>query len=165
MKRPLRTFTIACTTFLTLSVSMAQPDDRSLPDDRLQEIKAQKSAYLTTKLALTPEEAQRFWPLYNAFDEQQDALRAEQRAMMREVQDRGASMTEAQAAELIEKNLENRRKELELEREYAGKFQKSIGAIKTVRLHRAERDFNREVLRRLKERMEDRKTGNGPKRR
>jgi Spy/CpxP family protein refolding chaperone len=134
----------------------AQEEDMPPPsDERMKEIKAQKSAYLTTKLELTSEEAQRFWPIYNEYDAQQETLRREMREMHRDTRDMG-SMTEAQATALIEKALANRQKELDLERTYSEKFKKSIGAVKTVRLHKAERDFNREVLRRFKERMGER---------
>ena len=39
-------------------------------DGRMNErIKAQKVAFITEKLSLTAEEAQQFWPIYNAFEE------------------------------------------------------------------------------------------------
>ena len=34
-------------------------------------VKALKVAYITEELNLTTEEAQRFWPIYNAFDDKQ----------------------------------------------------------------------------------------------
>ncbi len=54
--------------------------------ERLREIQAQKSAYITAQLQLTPEEAQRFWPVYNEFDEKQDALRKEMRSLINDPQ-------------------------------------------------------------------------------
>ncbi|HPQ59614.1 MAG TPA: hypothetical protein PK499_13120, partial [Flavobacteriales bacterium] len=60
--------------------AIAQGDDLpEIPAERLQEIKAQKSAYLTQKMGLTPEEAQQFWPLYNEYDGKLEALRREMR--------------------------------------------------------------------------------------
>ena len=54
-----------------------------LTEERMKEIKAQKTAYITTKLGLTPEEAQRFWPIYNEYDENREAIRREMRGLMR----------------------------------------------------------------------------------
>lgn len=132
-----------------------------LSDERMKEIKAQKSAYITSKLSLTPDEAQKFWPIYNEMDEKQDAIRKEMREMHKDQKKDGVEMTEAEATQLIDKALTNRQKELDLEKAYAEKFKKSIGAVKTVQLKKAERDFHREVLKKFRERMEDKRDGGG----
>lgn len=150
---------LACSTFLH-----AQEEDMPPPsEERMKEIKAQKSAYLTTKLGLTPEQAQGFWPIYNQFDEEREANRKAMRELHKSMRKEGTQLTEAQANDLLEKGLASRQRELELERSYTERFKKSIGAVKTVELHRAERDFNKEVLRRYREKMEGgrKKTGSG----
>ena len=43
-------------------------------------VKALKIAYITEELDLTTEEAQKFWPIYNAFDDKQSELRHEKMA-------------------------------------------------------------------------------------
>ncbi len=58
----------------------------------------------------------------------------------------------------------NRQKELDLEKTYTERFKKAIGAVKTVQLRKAEHDFNREVLRKFRDRMEDRRGKEGPQR-
>ncbi len=132
-----------------------------LSDERMKEVKAQKSAYITSKLSLTPDEAQKFWPIYNEMDEKQDAIRKELRELHKSQKKDGREMTEAEAAQLIDKALASRQKELDLEKAYAEKFKKSIGAVKTVQLKKAERDFHREVLKKFRERMEERRGGDG----
>ncbi len=135
----------------------AQEDDMPpLSEERTKEIKAQKTAYLTTKLSLTSEEAQRFWPVYNEFDEAREKLRREMREVMRTGRRSGEPLTEAAAEQLLAKGLSIRERELALERTYKDRFVKVIGAVKTLELHKAERDFQREVLRRYRERMEGR---------
>ncbi len=167
MKRTVQHCAIAALVMLTsLSAALAQGTDvPQLSKEKTDEIKAQKSAYITTKLGLTAEQAQQFWPLYNEYDAQLDALRKEMREMHRSERSNGAELTEARALELITKNLAARQKELDVERTYSEKFRKSIGAVKTVELHRAERDFHRELLRRLKEKMGERPEGRSKGRR
>ncbi len=146
------------------STSIIHAQEEGLPplsDERMKEIKAQKSAYITSKLSLTPDEAQKFWPIYNEMDEKQDAIRKEMREMHKDQKKDGVEMTEAEATQLIDKALTNRQKELDLEKAYAEKFKKSIGAVKTVQLKKAERDFHREVLKKFRERMEDKRDGGG----
>jgi len=132
-----------------------------LSNERMKEVKAQKSAYITSKLGLTPDEAQKFWPIYNEMDEKQDAIRKDMRELHKGQKKEGVEMTEAEAAQLLDKGLASRQKELDLEKAYAEKFKTSIGAVKTVQLRQAERDFHREVLKKFRERMEDKRGGGG----
>ncbi len=137
----------------------AQEDDMPPPsEERMKEIKAQKTAYLTTKLGLTSEEAQRFWPIYNEYDESREKLRREMRELHKSGKDQSA-LTEASAKAMLAKGLDIRTRELELERTYSERFTKSVGALKTLHLIKAERDFNKEVLRRFRDRMEERRDG------
>lgn len=138
-------------------------DDGPFDPERLKEIKAQRSAYITTKLGLSPTEAQEFWPIYNAFDEAREKIRLERRAMQRPGKDGSASLTELEAKEILAKQHASRQEELDLERSYSERFVKSIGAVRTVALHKAEHEFRREVLRNFKDRMgERRRDGQGP---
>lgn len=138
--------------------SVAQDEDQpALNPERMKELKAQKTAYLTTKLGLTTEEAQRFWPIYNAFDEAREGLRKQLRDMYRSARDGQGALSESTARELLSKSLDLREREVKLERDYSERFAQAIGAVKTIELLKAERDFNREVLRRLRDRMEERR--------
>ena len=137
--------------------AIAQGDDLpEIPAERLQEIKAQKSAYLTQKMGLTPEEAQQFWPLYNEYDGKLEALRREMREVRQAARRHAGELTEEEARDLITVELDQRQRELDIRREYAEKFQRQIGSRKTAVLYKAEHDFNRELLRRFRERMEGR---------
>ncbi len=133
-------------------VSAQPPDDAPLvPEERLQEIKAQKVAYLTQKMDLGTDEAQKFWPVYNAYDKELEALRKERRTAHKEMKAE-ADLTEAEASAAIDAELASQQKELDLRKRYSAEFKKTIGARKTLALARAERDFNRELLKRMRER-------------
>lgn len=152
-----RTLPLAGSLLIGALTVHAQDDDMPPPSgERMKEIKAQKSAYITAQLGLTPEEAQQFWPIYNEMDEKQDALRREMRALHKGAKG-DSTLTEAEASQVLDKALQNRQKELDLEKTYAERFKKSIGAVKTLQLKKAERDFNKEVLKRFRDRMDDRK--------
>ncbi|MCB9183774.1 MAG: hypothetical protein H6591_07630 [Flavobacteriales bacterium] len=156
----MRTFLFALLALCALApaTAVAQPDDMPpLSEERLKEVKAQRTAYITTKLGLTTEEAERFWPIYNEFDAEREKLRKELRENIRTTRKDGGALSEAQAKEVLEKGLVLRQRELDLERSYTDRFSKAIGAVKVVELHRAERDFNREVLKRIRERVEERR--------
>lgn len=155
-----RTFALATALFGVITL-VAQPDMPPPTPERLREIKAQKSAFITARLELTPEEAQQFWPIYNEFDDKQDVIRKEMRELFRgPVED--AELNETEAAQVLDKGLQLRQREIDLERSYLEKFKKAIGARKTMLLRKAEHDFNREVLRKFRDRMDERRHGDGP---
>ncbi|MFT3886017.1 MAG: hypothetical protein QM724_11465 [Flavobacteriales bacterium] len=127
----------------------AQDDDMSLPADRKQEIKAQKVAFLTQRMDLTTEEAQKFWPVYNQYDKEMEAVRQQMRDLRKDTRSKG-ELTEATASKAIDDALNGYQQELDIRKRYAGEFKKTIGAVKTVQLLRAEKDFNRELLKRVR---------------
>jgi len=148
---------------LTGSLAMAQPDDMPpIPEDKLEEIKAQKVAYITQKMGFTPEEAQKFWPVYNQYDKELETGRKEMRDFHRGLKKSGTELTEAEANQLIDKELSTRQKELDTRRKYSAEFKKNLGAVRTVKLYQSERDFNKELLKRMRERGGEQRGGGNP---
>jgi len=49
------------------------------PKTEVQRLEAYKIAYLTKKLNLSPSEAQKFWPIYNKYQEEVKNLRVDSR--------------------------------------------------------------------------------------
>jgi Skp family chaperone for outer membrane proteins len=146
----------------TSVLAMAQPDDMPpIPEEKLEEIKAQKVAYITQKMGFTPEEAQKFWPVYNQYDKELEASRKEMRDFHRGLKKSGTELTETEAEQLIDKELSTRQKELDTRRKYSAEFKKNLGAVRTVKLYQAERDFNKELLKRMRERSGEQR-GGGP---
>jgi hypothetical protein len=160
MKNNLLTWCLLLFATLMASASLAQPphDDGppEIPEERLQEIKAQKSAYLTQKMNLTPEEAQRFWPVYNQYDEEQETARREHMRYMRTMRQKEGQLTEKEANEMLDRQLAMHEKDLQIRKKYDPQLRKAIGAQKLVQLLKAERDFHREVMKRFRDR------GDGP---
>ncbi len=144
-------------------LAIAQDEDLPpIPEERRQEIKAQKTAFLTQRMDLTPVEAEKFWPVYNQYDKELEIARQESREFHRALR-KDDEITESEAAAAIEKDLAGRQKELDIRRKYAADFKKTIGAVKTLRLGKAERDFNRELVKRMRDRMQDHRGGGRPR--
>ncbi len=109
-------------------------------------IEAQRVAFITQRLRLTPDEAMRFWPIYNEY---RDALKD-----MRDEFERPdlETITEEEAGRIIEKHLQQETRKLELKRNLLTNLRTVISAKKVLMLHAAENGFNRELLRRVQER-------------
>ena len=65
---------------MTFAIAQDQPevDPSSVQDPKVQErIKNLRIAYISDKLGLTPEQAEKFWPVYRGFSDERKALRME----------------------------------------------------------------------------------------
>jgi hypothetical protein len=129
---------------ITLPV-FAQDDDltQRYPNAR-EKINAARAAYITERLSLTPEEAEKFWPLYREYSQKRQDLRKQYRMAKKSGQDEKS---------LLDLDLKIKQQELDLEKDYSDKFQKVISPQKLVQLHEAEDDFRRLIIRQIEQRQ------------
>ena len=121
--------------------------------EKREKVKALKVAYITEQLELTTDEAQKFWPIYNAFDENQAELRHEK---MKSILDR---FKPGNVEKLSEKDASNSLIQMEkieedlfnLKKKFIKDLQGVISAKKIIKLKKAEEDFNRELLKQMRE--------------
>ena len=144
---------------LLLVLLAAQHAFSQEPEARMR---AAKVGFLTNRIDLTPEQAEKFWPLYNQFTDKRENVQIEKRMMHMEMNKNG--LTADDAKKMIEKELKTRQDELDLEKEFIAEIQTVLTPVQTIKLLRAERDFNMEVLRNLQQRRNqpnhERKPGN-----
>lgn len=113
---------------------------------RLSQLENAKIAFITTRLSLTQEQAQRFWPLYNEFVARRRELNRNSRQLKKE---NLATMTDQQVRENLNQALATRQQQLNLEKDYLDKFQKVITVRQVGQLYLAEREFTKEVIKRV----------------
>ncbi|MCC9071168.1 sensor of ECF-type sigma factor [Flavobacterium sp. F-65] len=117
-------------------------------DEKREKIKAYKVSFLTTELDLTSAESEKFWPIYNTYDDKQFELRHQKmKAYTRKLTDESLkNMTEKEAATLLSQ-IESTDEELYLLRKkYATNLKKILPAKKIIILRKSEDDFNRKLL-------------------
>jgi hypothetical protein len=130
-------FSLACA-----AAALAQVD----PDERSEKVQAMRVAVFTQVLDLTPEEAQNFWPLYNAFLDQREALQKQYKPT--KTLD---GMTDAEVEDQLRRHFELRERELSLEKETYQKLRKVLPLRKIARLTMAERRFRERIVEIIKE--------------
>lgn len=132
-------------TFISQSL-FAQKPNRS---DRKEKIQAMKVAYITKKLDLTTEEAEKFWPVYNAYEKKREdnhkRLRDNHKKM--EVID---ELTDAEVTEMVDLGLDVMEKGYLIHKEALKKYKSILPIKKVAKLHKAEKDFKKDLLRTLK---------------
>ena len=120
----------------------AQPN-RDEPK-RGEKVEALKRAYLTTELSLTPAEAEKFWPVYNAHEETQKTHRKELKKVMDKMEEVGENQ---KAFESLNNEISALRvKEVEEDSNFMIACSKVIGVQKTAKLPAIEREFHKILL-------------------
>ena len=117
-----------------------------------EKLESHKIAFITEKVGLTPEEAKEFWPVYQEYDDKRSALREDIRP--EKVPD---DLSEEEAMQRINQLIKHDQQASDLRAEYTKKFLDVLPATKVLKLHRAEMEFKREMLRKVRERMHKRR--------
>ncbi len=114
-------------------------------------IKTLKVGFITEKLDLTPEQAQKFWPIYNDFERKIGAIRfKELREYRKQIRQNLDHMTEAEANTLIKKMTNAEGKMHELHSNLSHQLLGVIPAKKIILLKLAETDFKKKMLQELR---------------
>lgn len=141
------------------TVSFAQRPDNPEQGPKSEKIKALKVAHISNELELTSGEAEKFWPIYNEYD---DALFNIRQQLMEssegKIRNGGLdSITDKEATELIDRMLEMKTEELTLRKELVANLKGVLPPKKVVKLQHAERTFKEQLLKQLKERKREMK--------
>jgi len=135
-----------------ITSSFAQDDEVTGPDAKAQEkIKAARIAFITERLGLTPEEAEKFWPVYREFALKRQELK-QQFKQERKNPDPNKTI-EQNEKDALELGLKLKQQELDLEREYSGKLLKVVPAQKVMALRKAEDDFRKLLIDQIQKRQ------------
>ena len=115
-----------------------------------ERLKAQKVSFITEELALTPQEAQTFWPIYN---EREAELMKLQKQMRKSGGNRSIeSMSDSEVEALMEKRFKMEEDKIRLNRKYFKQMKKVIPIKKIARLVKAERQWKKQLVKRVKNR-------------
>ncbi|SDB23784.1 hypothetical protein SAMN03097699_0243 [Flavobacteriaceae bacterium MAR_2010_188] len=146
MKNTIYTFIVS---FLTFTMS-AQEMSR---EERHEQIKELKIAFITERLDLTTAEAEKFWPIYNEFESSYNEFRKESHRKRKSSDLK--NLSEKQAKDLLEEMTSIEDQKYSLKSKFVKDLQKIIPAKKIVLLRKAEDDFNRKMIEEFKRRRQE----------
>lgn len=115
------------------SLSIAQPD----------KVELLRVSFINKKLEFTNSEAEKFWPVYNEYNDKIKAIRKNLRQSYRK---KSESLSEAEAEELYDLDLKSKQAELDVHKVYGEKLKNIIGVKKMVRLKMAEEEFKSTMI-------------------
>lgn len=142
---------LICVLAVSCFGAYAQEQQPETIDPAVQEkIKNLQIAYISDKLGLTSEQAQKFWPVYNEFSGKRNELRKELINVRKEI--RTDNPDSKKQEELMKQGLSIRQRELNLENEYSNRLLQVITAQQILNLRKSERDFQQMIINQLQQR-------------
>jgi len=125
---------------LTLHVSLFAQNHR----ERYEQIEAIKIAFITNKLDLITEEAQKFWPVYNNYQKELMELMKKRREYRKK--------TDITPNDKVNAELAYESKMLDLKKKYKKLYYKTIPSEKILLLYQAEYEFREHLIKQLNHR-------------
>ncbi|MEP2023576.1 MAG: hypothetical protein ABJH98_07215 [Reichenbachiella sp.] len=138
--------------FLTATFAHAQNEEAR------QKIESAKIALISERLGLTPEDAQKFWPIYNEYSQKRRENHIEFSNARRNFNPETA--TEQETQEMLKLGREVKERQLKLEGEYSDRMLQVIDSRQLMSLQNAERDFKKMLLDRLDQRRQQQQNSN-----
>ena len=134
-------------------------------EDYKHKVEAYKIAYLTEKLDLTTQEAEKFWPLYNEFNKKEDSIRVTQRRTMMENYSKIDELSDEELENLVDNFIIHQQKMADLHKYYHQRFKEILPIKKVAKLYAAEHEFKKILVHQLKGHgyREHRGPGHGPR--
>lgn len=118
--------------------------------DWKQRMLSEKVAFLTIELGITPEEAQKFWPVYNQVDKERDEAMLNVFKAFKDLEDGvAAGKSEKEVEKLLDTYLKAMERQREVEDNAASQYRKVLSIEKVAKLYVGEEKFRRQHIRRL----------------
>ena len=109
-----------------------------------EKLQAARIAFITTRIDLKPEQAEKFWPIFNQYNDEREKI-------MRQISDLGRgseSVSEEEAKSRIAKRFQFQADLLEKEKAFVSEVSKVLSSRQILMLNNIARDFNRQLYQR-----------------
>lgn len=126
--------------FLWTVPALAQMEKKTSYDK--EKLESAKVAFITQRIDLTPDQAEKFWPLYNQHNDKKLVLMKSMHEMVKIKKEEISNQT---ARDLIDKKFELEQKILDLEKAFLKDISKVISPVQALQLGDVNRDFTRHI--------------------
>lgn len=123
----------------------------SAQNTAIEKLNAYKIAFFTRSLNLTPLEAEKFWPVYNEFQDKRTGIQQERAALIRKINQTAAAMSDEEKSTAGDDLINLEVKEANLSFEYHRRFKEILTPAKVLRLYQAENQYRQQLLNELRD--------------
>jgi len=117
----------------------------------MEKLNAYKIAFFTRRLNLTSQEAEKFWPVYNEFQDRRNSILLERQALNWNINQNELNMSDKDMIEAGDKHVSLQVREAALAQEYHKKFREILSPQKVLRLYQAENQYKLLLLNEIKD--------------
>lgn len=116
-----------------------------------ERVQALKVEFITSALKLTPEEAEKFWPIYNEYSDKREAVRKQLNADYKKVREQADQLSDEELTKLADDEMALKQQDADLQAEMHEKLKKVLPPKKLAQLYVAEDDFKKRLVQILTE--------------
>ncbi len=134
---------------LTIFIVLLFPLAVFSQENKHEKLKAFKTAYLTEQLNLSKNEAEKFWPIYNKYEEKVHSVKIKSyKTVKNDIYQKGGfdAISDKEAEVYLKNLLENEEEMLSLKKDLYKNLKPILTSKKILQLHHAEHEFNRKLL-------------------
>lgn len=113
-------------------------------------VTSQKIAFFTEKIGLTPEEAEKFWPVYNAYWKKKNAIIEERQNKMSHYSKKQENLSPEEMEELADSYIHQEVQKAQLLKEYHEKFKNILPIHKVMKIYKADYQFKEYLLEKIR---------------
>lgn len=132
--------------FMFFSCLPAFAQDR---EGHREKIRALKTAHITEGLNLTAQEAQKFWPVYNKYEQKRRQLHKQEHRDIENIE----CISEEKAKKMLDEYVRLEREDYLLKKQFFQELGTILSAQRIIQLKKVEDDFNRKLLKEYRARQ------------
>ena len=126
----------------------------SAQNPNFERLDAYKIAFYTKRLNLTSQEAERFWPVYNEYQDKKNGIQQQRILLARNSNQNSVNMSDKELTDAGDKLISLQMEEANLALEFHKKFKEILSPEKVLRLYQAENQYRLTLLNELRDRKE-----------
>lgn len=126
---------------LLSSTAFAQKNQKQFDREKYESARV---AFITNRLELKTDQAEKFWPIFNKYNEDRENMMRRMSAINKESD---GDVTEAKAKELIRKRFAIQKEMLDLEKGFMDNVTSVLSHTQALKLGGVNRDFARQIYR------------------
>ena len=142
-------FILAVLLMLSTAIVSAQNPNR-------ERLESYKIAFFTQRLNLTPAEAEKFWPLYNQYQEKKIKIQQERMVLNKKFNLETTTLSDEEMTVMGDKLIELEVLEVELSMTFHKHIKTVLPPAKILRFYQAETQYKVQLLNQLQERRQER---------
>jgi len=136
--------------YLALTLALSVPLNAQM-NQNMERFHEERITFFNEKLQLSPAQAEKFWPVYDDYNNRRTKLGEEEKNLLNFFACNSGNMTEQEIDESIKKYLDLQHKEAELVSQYTRKFEEFLPKEKVLMIFVTERQFRVYLLQKINE--------------